>query len=240
MSINSSVSWLGTTVSPLCAFYSSHLQQKLPSCRVKALVTQINVLPDLKRFGTVTHYPCPKVDDDIRIIAFADASHSPEGSQICYMIGTVFGEVETNSIFHILAWASHKSRRPVKSTPAAEILAASEALDVLVPLRSAMESIIGIEIEAWELVDSKDLYQSLTTQRNSVDRSVRGDVNCIRFMFETELHTMGWIRGSVNPADIGTKPNSPLTSAVILMLATGRIQIDLSSCEKQSRDRSLG
>lgn len=57
-------------------------------------------------------------------------------------------------------------------------------------------------------MDSKDLYQALTTQRNSVDRSVRGDVNCIRFLFETELRSMGWIRGSCNLADIGTKPQS--------------------------------
>lgn len=35
MFIKSSISWLGTTISPLCAFYSSGLYQQLLNCRVK-------------------------------------------------------------------------------------------------------------------------------------------------------------------------------------------------------------
>lgn len=103
-----------------------------------------------------------------------------------------------------------------------------------------MESILGVQVEAWALVDSKDLYQSLTAQCNSVDRSVHGYVDGIHFVFETERDTMGEIRGSCSPADDGTKPNSPLTHAVALMLATGRIHVDLSSCETKSRNRSHG
>lgn len=154
-------------------------------------MSQINVLHHLKRFGTVSHYPCPKAGDAVHIIASADASYSPDGSQLCYLIRTGFGLIESNSIFHLMSWASHKSRRAVKSTPAAKILAASEAFDVLVPPRLEMKSILDVEIEALALADSKDLYQSLNKHRNSVDRSVRGDANCIRFMFETEQDTMG-------------------------------------------------
>lgn len=89
------------------------------------------------------------------IIAFSDASHSPDGRQLWYMIGFVSGKVEASNIFHLMAWASHKYRLPVKTTPAAKILATSAALDVPVSFCSPMESIVGLQIKAWELVDSK-------------------------------------------------------------------------------------
>lgn len=55
---------------------------------------------------------------------------------------------EQSIAFHLIAWASHKSRIPVKSTPAAETLAASEALDGLIPLQTAVELIPGTKVNA--------------------------------------------------------------------------------------------
>lgn len=241
-SLNSSISWIGTTASPLCAFYSSYLQQRLPNCTLHDLISQSNALSLLKRNGTLTNYPRPKSGTtcSISLVAFADASHLSDRSNLCYLIGLVFGELAQESIFHLLSWVSHKSRRPVHSTPAAEVLAASEALDDLLPLHAALQQIFNVKISLCELVDSKVLYNSLSTQRGSVDKSIRGEVNSIRFIYETALDIMGWIKGSCNPADIGTKPNSPLIEAVILMLATGKITVDLSSQETRSHDRRLG
>lgn len=110
---------------------------------------------------------------------------------MCYIIGLVFGDINQGSIFHLLSWTSHKPRRPDQSTAAAEILALSEAIDELVTIHTALEEILQVKIYLWELVDAKDLYNSLSTQRNSVDKSIRGDVNLIRFMFETKLDVVG-------------------------------------------------
>lgn len=125
-------------------------------------------------------------------------------------------------------------------TPAAEILAASDDFDSLIPLRSSLEQIRGTEIEALALVDSKDLYRSLSTQRNLVDLSVRVGVNCIGFVFETALSEVGWIPGCCSPADLGTKPNSVLTDAVMFMFASGKVPMDLSKCETEASERILG
>lgn len=43
----------------------------------------------------------------------------------------------------------------------------------------------------------------------------------------------------MNPSDVGTNTNSPLTVAVALMSATGKLQVDMSSCEAKSSDRRL-
>ena len=99
-------------------------------------------------------------------------------------------------------------------------------MDEVVIIRDVMQQLIKMKFESYEIVDTKDLYNSLTTKRNSVDRSIRAYVNCIPFIFETELDVMGWIKGTFNPSDVGTKPKSSLKDAVVLMFATGTPQLD--------------
>ena len=122
-------------------------------------------------------YLCPNSTTIPTLVAFADASHTKDSSQLCYIIGLVYGTVEKGCIFHLLSWSSHRSRRPAKSTPAAEILAASEAVDEIVVLRSVLTIILGTEVRTMVFVDSKDLYHALSSKRNTVDKSVRPDVN---------------------------------------------------------------
>lgn len=240
MPISSSISWFGTSVSPWCAFSSSQLQQNLQDCKLLVLASQSNALKLLKRFSTLCHYPFPNKQDEVRIIAFDDASHSLDGSQLCYLIGMVYGEVTEESVLLLLSWESQSSRWPVRSTPAAEILAVSEALDEMIPLRTTMEKFLGIKVKAIAIVDIKDLYRTLTSQRNSADKSNRSDVNVMRFVYEIGRNMMGCVSGSCSPADVGTNINSPLTGAVALMFATGKLQIHLSPCEVKSSDQCLG
>lgn len=106
-----------------------------------------------------------------------------------------------------------------------------------------MQQILGIKVKAVEIVDGKDLSNTLTSQCNYVGRSFSGEVNAIWFLFKTELDMMSWVPGSCNPTNVRTKPGSQLTDAVALMLvmlATGKLQIDLSSRDKKSRGRRLG
>ena len=91
-------------------------------------------------------------------------------------------------------------------------------------------------------VDSKDLFSSLSTQRQSIDRSIRGDVACIRFEFQVHnINYITWIPGSINLADPLTKTDSPLTDALVLTLFTGRLAIDFeSTAETKSSDKFYG
>lgn len=242
MSINASIGWLGITTSPLCSFYASHLQQKIREKRVSALLSQFSALRTLKKNGTVTKYPQPSFNGDskLTLVAFADASHTKDSSQLFYIVGLVVGPVQKGSEFFVLSWSSHRSYRPAKSTPAAEILAASEAVDELVLIKRILTSIWAIEINSMMIVDSKDLYHALSSKRNTVDKSVRPDVNSMRFYFETAIDVFAWIPGSLNLADVGTKLDSPLTETLVLTLATGILQVDLSHCELSHRDKSYG
>lgn len=59
MSVNSSIGWLGVAASPLCAFYESHLQQRMSYHTVNALRSQSNYLLLLKKLGILIRYPAP-------------------------------------------------------------------------------------------------------------------------------------------------------------------------------------
>lgn len=62
MTINAFIGWFGIIASPLCAFYSSYLQQKIPTAKVSVLVSQYIALKTLKRYGTFTAFTRPLLD----------------------------------------------------------------------------------------------------------------------------------------------------------------------------------
>ena len=136
---------------------------------------------------------------------------------------------------------SHKARRPVKSTAAAEILAAGEAIDDGKMLTQTLSILLGRKIELLIVLDSKDLFTSLSTQRNSIDKSVRGDVNVIRFEFEVgNVAEFIWVPGSKNIADPCTKADSPLIESLCLTLADGKMSVKFEELEKKRFEKSLG
>lgn len=73
-------------------------------------------------------------------------------------------------------------------------------------------------------VDSKDIFTSLSSKLNSIDRSIQSDVAFIWF----EIHVgpvdkIKWIPGRLNLADVLTKPDIPLTGLLRLALYTSKL-----------------
>lgn len=243
MSINASINWLGITASPICAFYSSHLQQRTPINNVGNLLLQSAVLRKLQKIGTQTCYPMPPSNKPVTVsaVVFADAGKCDDHGQLSFIGGILLGPLKKGSQFYPLSWSSHKSKRPVRSIGAAEILAVGEAIDEGKLIKSAVSHALCANVKLLVATDSKDLFNSLSTQRNSIDKSIRGDVNLIRFEYETHsVNTVVWIPGKTNPADPGTKRDSPLTDVLRLMLYNGIIPIDFTGSQSRSSQRSLG
>lgn len=155
MSVNANIGWLRTTVSLFCAFHARYLQQKLPDARVSAIMSQGPSLPLLNRYGTLSAHVSPPREcrDNVTLVAFADASHSETGSQLCYIpITRGYG-------FHLLTWGSQKSRRPVKWTVAAEILDAGEGTDEVASLRNVLSLLFNTSVKLAILVDLRELFR---------------------------------------------------------------------------------
>lgn len=203
VSINASIRWLGITTSPLCSLYASHIQKKLKEKRISSLISQYFILRTLAKHGTLTKYPYPSNNDTrpMTFVAFADAIHTKDSIQLFYIVGVAIGEVKKGSTFYVLSWSSHRSHRPDKSTPAAEILAASEAVYELVFTKRILSSIFGTNMQSLLIVDSKDLYYALSSKLNTIHKSVRSNVNSMRFYLKTfiDVFLRGFLDSSTWP-----------------------------------------
>lgn len=63
--------------------------------------------------------------------------------------------------------------------------------------------LLQVTIDLLIVVDPKDLYTTLTTKRQSIDCSIRGDIEVIRYEFEMRnVAKVVWIPGEANPAEI--------------------------------------
>ena len=243
-SINSSLGWIGTAASPFASFYASFLQQKTPDTNISHLIEQINTVKKLQRTGSTICYTRPKDKKDysLTVLAYADASKPNEYGQLGIIVGLLVGELQKDSIFHAISWLSHKSKRPTKSVPAAEILGTAEGIDEIKIIANVYRELLDVEIGTQICVDSKDLFTSLSTQRNSIDRSIRSDVACIRFEFQVgSINKITLLPGKLNLEDALTKRDSPLTEVLQLTLYTGRIQVDLDgNMETKSTKKNYG
>lgn len=75
-------------------------------------------------------------------------------------------------------------KRPVKSVDSAEILATVEAIDEVKVLTGAYFVLLDMHIDLVVALDSKDLFDTLSTCINSIDRSIRADVSAVWYEFE--------------------------------------------------------
>lgn len=113
---------------------------------------------------------------------------------------------------------------PIRSIGASEILAACKAIRDGKILSHTMSKVLGVHITLNSIVDNKALLNSLSTGRNSIDKSIRVDVNCIRIAFERfNVDRIIWVPGKLNLDDPGTKLNSPLTTPLQLTMVYGRL-----------------
>ena len=109
-------------------------------------------------------------------------------------------------------------------------------------LKRTLSLLLGLFVELIVILDSKDLYTSLSTQRQSINRSVRADVNFIRYEFEVgNADRICWVPGRLNLADPGTKLDSPLTQSLQLLMFSGKLPFDFLELEaSNSEDQPLG
>ncbi|PXF49341.1 hypothetical protein BWQ96_00915 [Gracilariopsis chorda] len=239
-SLNSSIGWLGIAASPFRAIASSSLQQKGPHVTVKHLVSQCNALRNLKKRRTCALFHRPPVGCyPVSLLVFADASRTFDHGQLGFVTGLMFGEITEGSVFHPISWSLHNSRRQVKPIGSEETLAAGEAIDEGKVLANAFRKLLAVKVDLFVVVDSKDLFDTLSTCRNATDRSIRAEVSVIRYEFETHnVSQIIWIPGKLNLADLLKKSDSPLRTSLEILLYSGTIPLDTTMCEHRISGRS--
>lgn len=130
-----------------------------------------------KKLGSKISYSgkAVKVAYEISTVAFADTRKGSSSGQLGVIIGLLIGELKTGSIFHTIPWISHKFKRPLKSTSAAEIFATSEAIDEAKVIENTNKGLLGITLTVCIVLNTKGLCRSLSTQKQSIDWTTIGD-----------------------------------------------------------------
>lgn len=129
----------------------------------------------------------------------------------------------------------------MKPIGAAEILAASESIYEGKILRCAMSTHPCSRLRLLNALDSCDLYTSLSTLHNSVDKSICPDVDCTRYEYEMRnASEIIWIPGKIDLTYSGTKTNSLLTKSLVQTMSSGQSSIALTPSESRRFHRPLG
>lgn len=242
-SVNSSVGWLGITVPPFCALFSRLFQHCAPDATVSTLRNQASRLNQPKDTGSLTSFKRPneQLGHERSVVVICNAGRTSKAGKLCHIAGLLIDKLAVDSIFHTISWSSYKARRPVKSTAAAEIIAAGEGVEHGKVIADAYRLLLNVSIYLVVVVDSKNLFTALTTKRQFVGQSIRGDIGATRYEFEGRtVAKVIWVPGKLNPADIRTKFDNPITSAVSQLLINGFIPFSQDKPESCSSDRSYG
>lgn len=129
------------------------------------------------------------------------------------------GSIDRISCYHVVSRIWNKLKRPLKLIAVGKIIAASEGIDEGVVLKQSNSILLGFTIVLIVVLNSKDFYSSLSTQRQSIDKSFRADVNYTRYQFEVgNADRICWVPRRLNLADAGTKSDNSLTQPLHLLL----------------------
>ena len=148
----------------------------------------------------------------IRLGVYCDARYAnlrDGGSQAGYMI---FLYDESFSCCPI-AWSSKRIKRVVRSTLAAETLAAIESLDSAFLVSNIISEIIfgekGAKIEMQLFPDNKSQYDAVHTTNVINEKRLKVDISALREMIERDEFEIHWIQSNQQLADVFTKKVLP-------------------------------
>lgn len=182
--------WIGSSAVPHASYIGSWMQQKVPMLKIEDIVQANGMLKEKKEMSaTVTFLPPPYDVTKVVITSFSDAAFNVTQSTHDGQTGIVNGirYISTSDkfyIYHLVDWASMRQLRVCHSSYGA-ILACTEADDRGYNLKMGMASIFPDQKFTHELiVDSKGLFDTVTTLHEGRDYRLRQTVQRIRYSFK--------------------------------------------------------
>lgn len=234
--------YLGQSALPQAALVASKMQQRLGDLRVSHLLEANRMMDELKPLHHSITFKAPKRPAEVTICTFSDASHGGL-DEIYGQTGCITG-VRINqrgglpTIFHCIDWTSHKQKQVSYSSFGAEIIAAAHGDDRGFNLKGIFAELFPHKPLKHELlVDSKALYETITTLHQPRDYRLRKTVARMRDSFESkELNVVRWIPGIHNFADALTKRGTTISQRLNAMLVFSRWDLDLRISSRLDAD----
>lgn len=225
--------WAGSGALPPASFIGSWMQQRVPRLTVDDLIQANGMLKEMRDMKAEVFYRSPKVQiKKVVVTSFTDAAFnitkSTQYGQTGLVCGIRFvGDGTENDVYHVIDWGSMRQKRVCYSSYGAEILACTEGDDRGYNIKMSLASLFPKNEFTHELnVDSKGLYDTVTTLHEGRDYRLRQTVQRIRDSFESqELNVLRWVQGPVNVADGLTKRNTNTQRLLMRILNSGKLQL---------------
>ena len=204
------INWLVNQVRPDVAFDSCNMSNCISSDLDKALKISNKIVRKVHYQDVTLCFHMDFNVMDCKVVTFCDASfknlanHGSQGGFIAFII-------DNKGIYSPIAWQSRKVRRVVKSTIAAESLAALDAAEMSVFLVAVLKDILKIDkCESHIVCDNRSLVDSVYSSTKLEDMCLLLDVSVLRDMIEKQLITgVHWVPSDHQLADCLTKQGAP-------------------------------
>lgn len=227
--------YLGQAVLPQACLVASKMQQRIGSLHVSDMLDANQMVKELLSLQPSLLFLSSVEDFHATLITLSDASHA--GLHEVYgqtgLISGIKVQCFKGNYFHPITWTSHKQKKVSYSSYGSEILAAADADDIGFFLKGVFNELFPKTALRHELmVDSKSLFETITTLHKPEDYRLRKVVARMRDSFESsELDSIRWIPGPRNYADVLTKRNVALSRKLNNVLNSGIWLLDLTqSC----------
>ena len=224
------VNWLCTQGRPDISFDSCYLANSLKSNDSRIFHYANKLVRKVHNQQISLNFPSNFDLPSCSVVTFCDASFAnllnggSQGGFLSFL-------VDKNGVFSPIAWQSRKIKRVVKSTIAAECLAAVEASEMTIYIATMLKDVLNRpgKIDTYLFCDSKNLVNAVHSSTNLEDKRLVIDVSVLRDMLEQqELTKFMWVTTEIQLADTLTKQGAS-DKLLINVFNDTRLRLDLKS-----------
>ena len=204
------LNWLATQTRPDISHEISDLTSSLKIKKVES-ISQINKSArKAKKISSKLIIPNLSDMADVKFVAYCDASFGAlagggsQGGYIIFLVGS-------NDNYLPIAWQSHRIKRVVKSTHAAETLAMVDVMEACLYYRKFLLDLLHLKDNPLKIpitckIDNSALYQSAFSSTQILDKRLRIETAIIRELIEQKvIQNLEWIPTAQQVADGLTK-----------------------------------
>ncbi len=168
--------------------------------------------------------------EDMKLHMFCDASWANLSDGSSSTVGFVVLVSGASDKYNVLSWGSHKARRKVQSTLAAETLAMLSGLDEALYLANVITELycgdyVHSKIPIIAYTDSKSLHENIHSTKQVSEKRLRVAVAEIEEMLSAGSVTeIRWVPAHLQIANCLTKRGAS-SDSLLEMISSGRLQL---------------
>ena len=217
------LNWLACGSRPDLAYDVLEHSSKFKKANQSDLFQCLKSVKRCKKDVVVNKFSGLKLDSNIRIILFSDASFANLPDQVSSSLGYIIFIADCEDRCAAISWKANKIKRICRSTLAAETMALVEGLEECLYLKSVIEE-LGFNFPITALVDSKSLYDAVYSTKLVDDKRLRIDIAALQQLCEKQMvYQIKWCSTEKMLANALTKRGAP-TAQLIEVLRQGSLK----------------